>query len=171
MESAIPTNEADFAWCRWVACFVSSPQLLVQRIATALRVGGRAIFHEYSDYRAWRLAPHRPAVEGFVHDVIASWRDAGGEPDIALELPYLLDNADMELVELKPLIFTARPDDYVWQWPSAFIENNVTRLIELGKMTEEKGETIRREFREATADPLSVMTTPVVFEIIAEKRS
>ena len=61
MTDPIPARDLDAAWCRWVACFVSSPRALVAKIAAALRPGGVAIFHEYADYASWQLAPPGPA--------------------------------------------------------------------------------------------------------------
>jgi SAM-dependent methyltransferase len=77
MEESLGKLEFDATWCRWVASFVSSPEKLVNTIAGALRPDGVATFHEYIDYRTWRLAPRRPAVESFVDEVVASWRATG----------------------------------------------------------------------------------------------
>ena len=87
MSEPIQAAGFDVAWCRWVASFVKSPEQLVSAIRQTLRVGGRVVFHEYADYRTWRLAPRRHAVEAFVAEVMASWKATGGEPDVALALP------------------------------------------------------------------------------------
>ena len=63
---------------------------LVRRIAGALKPGRIVIFHEYADCASWRRLPPRPSIERFVSEVMASWRAAGGEPDIARTLPALL---------------------------------------------------------------------------------
>src|SRR5439155_12990936 len=52
MADPLPAADLDAAWCRWVACFVNSPALLVRKLAAALRPGGVAVFHEYADYAA-----------------------------------------------------------------------------------------------------------------------
>ena len=70
MELSLGELGYDASWCRWVASFVSSPQKLVENIAGALRPGGIAIFHEYSDYLTFRFMPIRPALEKF--EVIVS---------------------------------------------------------------------------------------------------
>jgi len=169
VEDALGALNFDFAWCRWVACFVSSPEKLINNIAGALRPGGCAIFHEYSHYETWRLAPRRPAVESFTQEVMASWRAAGGEPDVALELPSLLRAAGLGIVEVQPRVVTVSPQSYVWQWPASFVEINLTRLLELKRVTEEWTESVRREFREAEADPTTLLTTPLFLEIIARR--
>jgi SAM-dependent methyltransferase len=159
----------DASWCRWVACFVSSPEKLIANIASALRPGGLAIFHEYSDYETFRFMPVRPALERFAQEVMASWRATGGEPNVARELPRLLREAGMRVLEIHPRIRTVAPRDYAWQWPASFIEINVVRLQELGLLTETEGAEVLREFRAANDDPQSWFTTPLFLEIVARR--
>lgn len=171
MNDAIAAADADVAWCRWVASFVSSPKRLVEAVADALRPGGTAIFHEYADYAAWRLLPPRPAFESFVAAVMASWRATGGEPDVALALPQLLCDAGFDVRAVRPLVFTVDPGDFVWQWPSAFLHAGVVRLQQLGMLGHSDAEKIRGEFVAAERDPVTRMMTPLVMEIIAVRRS
>jgi SAM-dependent methyltransferase len=169
MEESLGRLEVDATWCRWVASFVSSPEKLVNTIAAALRPGGVAIFHEYIDYRTWRLAPRRPAVESFVNEVMESWRAMGGEPDVALNFPTLFRAAGLHIVEAHPRILTVSPRDYAWQWPASFIEINLARLQELGRVDSAWTEAVRREFREAEADSMTLFNTPMFLEIIARR--
>jgi len=167
--SLAPEGEYDVAWCRWVASFVESPRTLVAWLARVLRKRGRVVFHEYADYGSWRLAPRRPILEEFVAEVMTSWRAAGGEPDVALELPGLLQDAGFEIVGLRPLVFAARSQDPVWQWPAAFVDVNLERLQALGRVSGEWATRVRTELRKAERNPASVMLTPLVLEIIAER--
>ncbi|HEV3409365.1 MAG TPA: methyltransferase domain-containing protein [Chthoniobacterales bacterium] len=159
----------DASWCRWVACFVSSPRKLIENIAQALRPGGIAIFHDYSDYLTFRFMPVRPALEKFELEVMESWIAAGGDPNVARRLPELLRNAGFRVLEIIPRVRTISPRDYTWQWPKSFIEINVARLQELGRISDKLAAEILREFREADADPNSWFTTPMFLEIVAEK--
>ena len=161
--------DCDFAWCRWVASFVSSPEQLIANIAGALRPGGIAIFHEYSDYETFRFMPGKPALESFMVEVMASWRVSGGEPNVARALPELLCRAGFRVVEITPRARTISARDYTWQWPKSFIETNVARLRELGRVSEQWGADVVREFAEAEADANSWFTTPLFLEIIAER--
>lgn len=164
-----PVMSFDFAWCRWVACFVSDPQRLVAKIADCVRTGGAVVFHEYSDYRSWRLAPRCEPVERFAAEVMASWRATGGEPDIALSLPTMLDVAGFRIRSVRPLVFVTNPKDFIWQWPAAFLEINLGRLVELGRVTAAWADEVRSAFEEASNNPATLMTTPIVMEIIAER--
>jgi ubiquinone/menaquinone biosynthesis C-methylase UbiE len=169
METEIEPLNFDFAWCRWVASFVASPARLIANIAGALRTGGLAIFHEYSHYETFQFAPRRPALEEFSEKVMTSWKAAGGEPNVAVRFPELLHDAGFEIIEANPRVLTISPASYVWQWPASFIEINLARLRELGHATEEWTESVRRQFKEAEADPRTLFTTPLFLEVIARR--
>ena len=169
MEDSLGETGFDAAWCRWVACFVSNPENLVTKIAGALRNGGVAIFHEYIDYKTWRFAPRRPAHESFVEEVMASWRANGGEPNVGAFLPRWLKDAGLGVIDIRPRVLTVTPNDYGWQWPASFIEINLVRLRELGRVTADWAESVRKEFAEAEADPTTICITPLFVEIIARK--
>lgn len=167
----LPALAAHGAWSRWIYAFVRRPRALLEKVARALRPGGAMVLHEYGDYRGWRLSPERPEFVAFVEDVIASWREHGGEPDIGLTLPRWLTELGFEVRELRPWVEAARPGDFVWEWPSAFVDVGVRRLVDLGRVTAERAEAIRRAFRESQAAPGAFQLTPTVLEIIAVKRA
>ena len=169
MEVSLGDLGFDASWCRWVASFVSSPQKLIANIAGAMRHGGLAIFHEYSDYDTFRFMPVRPALERFSQEVMASWRASGGEPNIARELPQLLASAGFRVLEIVPRVRTVSRRDYTWQWPKSFIEVNIARLEELGRVSAAEAAEVRREFAEVEAGSGSWFTTPMFLEIVARK--
>jgi len=169
MTDPIPGSGFDVAWCRWVASFVSDPARLVASIRAALRVGGHVVFHEYADYASWRVAPRRPAVEAFVADVMASWRASGGEPDVALALVGMLNRGGFRITHAEPIVFAARPADFVWRWPASFVESNLRRLAELGRVDAAWCARVQAEWAAAEADAGSMLLTPMVLEIVAER--
>lgn len=171
MTDPLPARDMDAAWCRWVACFVSSPRTLVEKIAGALKPSGVAIFHEYADYGAWQLLPPGPAHAEFVRLVMANWRAAGGEPDIAPTLTGLLTETGFVIREAIPRIFCVRPQDHTWQWAASFTEVHLDHLLEQGNTDPAWVQKVRDEFRTAQADPRSLMITPLVLEVVAERRS
>ena len=169
MELSLGDIGYDASWCRWVASFVSSPRKLIANIAGALRPGGLAIFHEYSDYETFRFMPMKPALEAFSRDVMASWRASGGEPNVARELPQLLREAGLRVLEIVPRVRTVAQHDYTWQWPKSFIEVNIARQEELGRVTKQQADDVRREFAEVEGDSGAWFTTPMFLEIVARR--
>ena len=169
MTDSLPGAGYDFCWCRWVVSFVSDRALLVRKMAEALRPGGRAIFHEYGHYRTWRFSPQLPTQEEFAEHVIQSWLETGGKADVGLDIPPLLAENGLSVRSVTPHVFSVRPDEYMWQWPAAFVQTGTSRLQELGKIDAAFGEKLRAEFFSAESNPNAVMTTPLVLEIIAQK--
>lgn len=168
VEQGYGESVADFAWCRWLLCFVADPRRVVRHIAAALKPGGRAIFHEYCDYGAWRFMPPDPDHERFRDLVMQSWRDSGGDPDVGARLPGWLEAEGLEVVEARPIAWAVRPSDFAWQWPASFMASGGRRLAELGYLEAEEAERLATLLDRQSADRW--MMTPVVLEIIARRR-
>jgi hypothetical protein len=128
-----------------------------------------AIFHEYINYASLRVAPRNKLIEEFVQQVMKSWRAAGGEPDVALVLPSLMAECGFRVRSSTPRVFCVRPCDPVWHWPASFIDINLNRLLELGRVKSDWAAAVRREFAKAESNPNSLMITPMVLELIAER--
>lgn len=158
------------AWARWVFAFLKRPREALERVARTIRRGGVFILHEYFDYGTWRLAPRSLDMEDFVVAVMQSWRAEGGEPDIALDLPAWLIQLGFEIKSLQPIVDVVAPGNFVWQWPRTFVDVNLRRLRELGRMTPEKAAIISNALANAEARSDAWMITPGVLEIIAVKR-
>jgi SAM-dependent methyltransferase len=169
-EPRFPDVQADGAWARWVFAFVTRPRELLGRVAAALKPGGVLVLHEYCDYATWRLAPRSLEHEEFVRLVMQSWRDAGGEPDIALALPSWLGELGLEVRGLRPIVDVVPPASFVWQWPRAFIQVGLKRLVELQHLSASRAGEIWQAFLDRESRPETLMVTPTVLEIIAARR-
>lgn len=170
MEDTIPEDNFDVAWCRWVACFVHSPKLLVKKISNSLKSGGKVIFHEYVHYESWQMLPPNKYQKQFIKQVIDSWKAGGGEPNIAAFLPEMLIENNFNIIKTKPLVFCCTPKDYFWQWPESFIEINLQRQVELGSVSQQWANDVLESFNQAKNNPSCMQITPLVLEIIAEKK-
>jgi SAM-dependent methyltransferase len=166
---AFPAVRAQRAWCRWVLCFVKNPREILANMATALDPGGAIVLHEYFDYRMWRAAPPCPELDEFVSAVMTSWREAGGEPDIARQLPCWLEELRFEIRQIRPIVNIVASDTMLWAWLRAFIDVGRRRLTEIGHLTPERSERIWEAFQAFEAAPGSRMVTPGVLEIVARR--
>jgi ubiquinone/menaquinone biosynthesis C-methylase UbiE len=169
-EQPLPAVTLDGAWSRWVYAFVRDPRALLARVAAAMRPGGVMVLHEYVDYRAWRLSPAAPEFDWFVEQVIASWREHGGEPDVGLDLPRWLVELGFEVRDMRPLIEIVRPADFVTQWPNAFVGVGLQRLVDLGRVEAARADGVRCAYDASQATPGAFQITPTVIEVIATKR-
>ncbi len=162
--------EADGAWARWVFAFVKHPRDLLERVGGALKPGGVLVVHEYFDYATWRVAPRSPEIEEFVRVVMESWRADGGEPDIGLDLPILLEELGFVTKRLHPIIDVVPASNFVWQWPTAFIQVGLRRLVDLGHLPADRARAISEALAASEAAPHTLMVTPAVLEIIAVRQ-
>lgn len=166
----LPDVKADGAWTRWVYAFVKHPRDLLARASATLKPGSVYVIHEYIDYSTWRLAPRLQELEEYVKAVMESWRADGGEPDIGLNLPLWLKELGFELKTLNPIVDIVPASNYVWEWPKAFIEVGIQRLIDLGRMKKQRAHEILAAFADFEKRPNTLMITPTVLEIIAIRR-
>ena len=166
-DDPFPPMSADAAWARWVFAFVRHPRELLRKVRGGLRSGARFVIHEYFHYATWRFAPRSEPFEHFVATVMKSWRDNGGEPDIALDLPTWLLEAGFTITRLRPIVEVISPADFTWQWPASFIESGLDRLHDLGYVTADMAQRIRADVATRAATPGTRMITPAVMEIIA----
>lgn len=165
----LPVSAVDAAWIRWVFAFVTDPIAVLKKLSGAIRKGGVLIVHEYMDWGSMNWTPRNPVLSGFIDVALREWRASGGEPDIAAQLLPHLNEAGLRLREARPIIFAVKPDNYVWRWPATFIPNHAQSLAERGAVTQQWADEVGRAFAAAEANPDTVMTTPLVMEIIAER--
>jgi len=169
-QDALPVNGADGLWARWVFAFVPGPRDLLARAVDALRPGGTIVLHEYMDYRTWRLHPPSRVFEEFVDEVMASWRENGGEPDIGPPIALWLEELGVSVRSLTPIQEAPRKHDHFWQWPTAFVGTGIDRLVELGRISEARGREIHEAYAQHAATPHAFQALPSVLEIVGEKR-
>ena len=170
MADELPKGNYDFSWCRWVVSFVNDPALLIRKLSGVMAKGSVAIFHEYGHYETWHFLPRLVNQERFREHVIATWRESGGEPDGAADLPTLLTANGFFIRSATPHMFCLRPADYMWQWPATFIEIYLPRLIEMRRIDQQFADALRADLARAEASSNSLMITPMVLEIVAEKQ-
>jgi hypothetical protein len=85
-------------------------------------------------------------------------------------LPLWLKELGFELKTLNPIVDIVPASNYVWEWPKAFIEVGIQRLIDLGRMKQQRAHEILAAFADSEKRPHTLMITPTVLEIIAIRR-
>jgi ubiquinone/menaquinone biosynthesis C-methylase UbiE len=161
-EDRLPLVTADGAWARWVFAFVKQPKELLRKVRDVLKPGAPLVIHEYFDYRSWRLSPRSEVFEDFVGAVMKTWRGAGGEPDIALDLLRWLPEAGFQLQRQRTMVDVITPSNFIWQWPVSFVNVGVDRLVSIGEFPARRAAELKRVVAEA-----KLMTTPAVLQITA----
>ncbi|MCE9521407.1 MAG: methyltransferase domain-containing protein [Alphaproteobacteria bacterium] len=169
-ETPIGDAIADAAWCRWVFSWLTHPERAVANIARAMKPAGIAIFHEYLDYGTWGLAPRSEAFSALVQAIIDSVSKTGADIDSARQLPRQLEAAGFDILSLNPIVDIVDPQNYVWQWPTAFARGYHQNLVADGLLTEERARKALAALTDAENRSGTRMITPIVLEIIARRR-
>lgn len=159
----------DAAFARWVLCFLPEPERAIAVIAQRLRPGGRLCIQDYFNYEAMTLAPKREAFSRGIRAVGRSWRDRGGSPDFAGQLPAMLRRAGLRLDHLSANQRLARPGEPIWKWPDSFWKSFVPRLVAGGYLAPADRDEFFAAWAGASADPDSFMLLPTVFDAVATR--
>lgn len=165
----LPAASFDFAYARWVLCFVPDPEAVVRGVARALAPGGRFAIQDYYRYLALALAPPSATLARVVDAVAASWRAHGGDPEIGLRLPLLLERHGLRVERVAPLVRCTRPGQALWEWPGTFFRTFTPKLVETGYLTRAEHEAFHREWDERTRRGDSVFVSPPMLDIVAVK--
>ena len=159
----------DAAYTRWVLCFTPDPAAAVQRVADALKPGGRFLMQEYFNYRALTPAPMSERFDVMREAIRKSWLDAGGNDDIGGELPRLCRQAGLKVVSVEHIGAIARPGEALWQWPTSYFETFFPRLVESGYITETQRAEFMKEWDLRSRDPNAFFVVPPMVGVVAEK--
>lgn len=164
-----PDAEFDAVWTRWVLCFLPDPYAALQGIKQALKPGGVFVAQEYVDYRSFRLEPSEPVFDRFVSAVEASWAHFKGDPNIARRFPAWFSELGLEIDEMTPVLYAARPADPIFRWPITWLEEAPARLVELGFLSRDDADAFLEFLDRRAADPDTLLMTPCVLTSRARK--
>jgi SAM-dependent methyltransferase len=170
--SVLPGEEGtvDFAYARWVFCFLERPEDVVRGLSALVRTGGAVAVQDYFNYeRCLTLAPRREAFSKVINAVAASWRARGGDTDIMGRLPGMFLKHGFRIKDINVVQRIARPGSSLWHWPNSFWQTFLPRLVETGFITSQDREAFEKTWDEASHDPASFVQLPPVFELIAVK--
>jgi len=165
----VAPDSVDIVYSRWVLCFVSAPELVVEGIAKVLRPGGVLAVHEYANYATQTLAPESAAFQRVVEAIIKSWRQRGGDPDIGLRLPAMMMKHGLRVESIQPLHRIARPSSPLWLWPTTFLRSFVPTLVAGGLLSEADRQAFERDWSACSNNETAFYWAPPVMEIIARK--
>jgi SAM-dependent methyltransferase len=165
--AGLGTGGFDLAWCRWLAMFLPRLEPLLDLVATSLRPGGVLVAHEYVHWNTFGLHPDGAAITRFRDAAIASFRGAGGDPDVNRRLPSLLAARGFGIEELLPLPVLGRGSDPWARWLERFVTLYGRELIRQGHWTEEDAADADEAMARARLDPGAFWVGPTVLALRA----
>lgn len=165
----VSSGSFDVAYARWVLCFTPRPEDVVRGVASLLSPGGRFCVHDYFDYETMTPAPRRESHANMVRATARSWRDNGGDPDVAGKLPALFDDHGLEVVHVTVHHRVARPGDTMWHWATTWWRSYTPKLVTMGYVTEQEVRQFWSDL-DAMTPARDFLLLPPVFEIVGVKR-
>ncbi|MBL8854733.1 MAG: methyltransferase domain-containing protein [Planctomycetaceae bacterium] len=159
----------DFAYVRWLLCFVRDPNTVVAGIAKSLKPGGAVVIHDYFAYESMTVAPKSPVHDRVVEATMQSWRDRGGNTDIAGELPRLFAENGFVCEHLTNHARIARGDDTMFHWPELWWQIYAPKLVTMGYITETECHELLALVGKIGNDPNRFIHCPTVYEFVFRK--
>jgi ubiquinone/menaquinone biosynthesis C-methylase UbiE len=162
--------KVDIAYARWVLCFVPRPEKVIEGFAKLVRPGGRVAIQDYFNYETMSIAPKCEEFSTVIRAVGKSFRDHGGDPDIAGRLPGMLHKHGFEVTHISVNQRIARPTEQIWHWPDSFWNVYVPRLVASGHISQTQADEFVTVWRTASEGSDSFMFLPPVVDIIAVRK-
>ncbi|MEM9068164.1 MAG: methyltransferase domain-containing protein [Myxococcota bacterium] len=159
----------DGVFARWLFCFLPNAKEAAIRVARWLRPGGTVAILDYYHYDGFSIAPPAPVMPRLVDAVKRSWRDSGGDLNVAGHLPTWLQEAGLRLRAVRPFVHCARPGTPLWNWPLTFFATYLDVLVSREYLSADDADAFRAAVAERANNPGAFLMTPPVLGIVAEK--
>jgi ubiquinone/menaquinone biosynthesis C-methylase UbiE len=158
----------DFAYARWVLCFVSDPEAVIRGIAASLKPGGRLVVQDYFNFRAMTLAPRSANYDKVVHATMQSWHEMGGDPDIGARLPKMFEQHGLRLDDIKAHLRIARGHETMFAWPYTWWHTFAPKLVASGHIEQSDCNAVLKDL-EKIKEGHGFIQCPPVYEFFVTK--
>jgi SAM-dependent methyltransferase len=149
---AFPAASLDFAYARWLFCWLPEPLPVLRDLTRALRPGGVLVLQEYVDWGAMQLLPNGPAFTRGVEACLASWRAGGATINFAAELPALAPRAGLVIEHFAPRARLGAVGSLEWRWLDEFFRSYLPKVVERGLLSPRELEEWLLEWDARTGD-------------------
>ncbi len=159
----------DGMYCRWALAWHSNPTHILMKVRDALKPGGKMVIHEYYDWSTHQTEPSIPGLTKAIACALKSFKDLDSEINIGREIPEILLNLGMKVVNVRLMSKLATPTNAVWDWPKSFYHSYFPRLVEMNYLKEEEARQAIEDISKLENTPGATLCCPLMIEIIAEK--
>lgn len=162
-------NSLDGMYSRWALAWISNPKEVLEKIANALKPGGKMVIHEYYDWSTHQIEPKLPHLSKAIKAAYQSFSDMDSQLNIGRYLPQLLTEIGMQVSSIRPMQKMATVKDLTWQWPKSFYESFFPRLVETGYLKKEDVSLALEDLVTLEKSPGATICCPLMVEVVAEK--
>ena len=168
LQVQLPENYFDACYCRWLLMFVPDVEKAVQKVYASLAPGGVFAIMEYGPFLNISISPPSKTFDKIyegVFQLISNW---GGNPDIGLQLPEILEKTGFKNVQASSISKSANPGSQLWKWIE-MTGSNHKNLVENGIIDLEDLQAYENLMNTRSKNRDSVFTAPTVQHITAYK--
>ena len=164
----LPENYFNLIFVRWVIGFVPDPELFVKKLTTSLAKGGVIAIQDYS-YEGLALYPRGGAFEKMANAVRAYWRHGGGDPYIAVRLPKIFKENNLELINYKPNCLAGGPTSGVYEWAHRFFSVHIQQMADIKVISQDEADVMLKDWLEHRDNPEALFFSPIVVDAAGRK--
>lgn len=165
----LESGRYDALFARWVFSFVPEPGAVLERLAHALRPGGRVLVVDYN-HEGVSLFPESAGFRAVVRATRELYRRAGGDAFVAGRAPAVFERAGLVLESLEPRVLCGGPSSPAFQWAGRFFPVFSAKMEAQGLLTSAERAQFLTEWEEHERDPRALFYSPIVVGAIARKR-
>lgn len=162
-------NSLDGVYSRWALAWVPNVEQILIKLKSALKPGGKLVFHEYYDWSLLQSAPELPNLKKAIAAALKTFYDSDSLVDIGKFLPEMCTKLGMTVVKQRPMNKLATPDKIEWQWPRTFFHIYFPKLVEAGYLSKDELQAALKELEELRHMPYATILTPQMVELIVQK--
>jgi hypothetical protein len=155
---------------RWVVSIVPFPQIFLNRLSSSLAPRGVIAIQDYA-YEGLALYPRGGAFENMPDAVKKYYQTEGGDPYIAAKLPELFKKAGLEMIDFKPNCLAGKSDSGIYEWGHRFFTVHTQKMVEKGIITQKLADEMLADWREHKKNPDSIFFSPIVVDVVGQKKS
>ncbi len=165
----VEPGSIDFAYARWLLCWLGDPVDALRRASAFLKPGGALLLQEYLHWGAMRIIPDDPVVTAAIAACRKSWDVGRADMDIARRFPEIAPQIGLTLESFEPVARMGRVGSLEWRWVGTFLRDYLPKVAARGLYEEAEYPRFLERWRDLEAQGASYIFTPLMSEAILRK--
>ena len=165
----VPERSFDIAFMRWLLCYLSTPEKVINEAAAALKPGGALAVLDYFNYFGAGVFPEPQLSAPIFRGYEASVRARGGSFFVGDRLTRMMSDAGLAIETSFPIVRIAPPGSPAWEWLGRFNAGYQQHLLENGFLTQREADQFNAYWERCKTDPAAFFYTPPMIGVVGRK--